>query len=611
MNFPASRVSGRTSCSGWLTALLLAAAPAASRGESLFDGATFAGWNGDTAAVWRIDDGAIVAGQPDKAAPRNEFLATDRRFGDFELRLEYRLDCVADCNAGIQFRTVRIPNHHEVIGYQADIGPGFEGGLYDESRRNRMLVNPEAATVAAALAKARDGWNEYVVRCEGPRIRLAINGVETADYTEPDPSIAREGVIALQIHGKMRGTIRYRNIRITEFPPLLRTDFRLSAAGEGWQGSQAPEAFVGETVRLAGDPDAHGVRIVKGILTSPPIAVEPFAFYRLRALVRGTEGGHCAVSFLDADGHEIVADDYDSIDATPSWQPYELCFRGHADARQARVHLRRNYNRSDSAPLEVKNVRVETITAPVAAAWAASLAAACPTVSFEPPADRWRHLPTSLAKLAAGERLRIVMLGDSICNDTSNSLYETLLAARYPGARIEVVTSVRGGTGCWYYKDESRVQSYVLDKHPDLVIIAGISHGFDVESIRSVVRQIRAGSDCEILVMTGAVAPRDVIEPAFATGRPPDVALDMMERFPGALAAMCREEDVEFFDMRRTWDDYVRQSYKPSEHFARDSIHANSRGKAVLGRILGLYFGPKESPNAGGSPLTSSVAPAQ
>jgi hypothetical protein len=575
---------------------LLAACPIAACGDDLFDGRTFAGWNGDTAAVWRIEDGAIVAGHPDRPAPRNEFLATDRRFGDFELRVEYRVDCGADCNAGVQFRTLRIPDHHEVIGYQADIGPGFEGGLYDESRRKTMLVTPAADKVAAALAKSRDGWSEYVIRCHGPRVRLAINGVETADYAEPDASIPREGVIALQIHAGMRGTVRYRNIRITEFPPLLRSDFRRSPDAEGWQGSPPPDAFAGEPVRLAGDPDEHGVRITKGILTSPAFPVEPFAYYRVRLLGKGIDGGHWAVSFLDADGKEIVADVYDAIDPAPAWRARELCFRGHADARTARILLRRSYTSATAAPLEVKNLRVETITAPEAAAWAAGLAAQCPVVRFEPPTDRWRHIPKSMAKLAAGERLRIVMLGDSICNDTSNSLYETLLAERYPGAQIEVVTSVRGGTGCRFYKDENRVQSYVLDYAPDLVIIAGISHDFDVDAIRSVVRQIRAGSDCEILVLSGAVAPWHVLEPAFFKDRTAGSALDQMEQFDGALTEMCRAEQVEFFDVRRVWDDYLQRSHEPYEFFARDAIHANGRGKAVLGRILGRYFAPRTPP---------------
>jgi hypothetical protein len=588
------RPAGPRGRSFLVAAALLAACPLAGRGADLFDGRTFAGWNGDTASVWRIEDGAIVAGHPDRPTPRNEFLASDRRFGDFELRVEYRVDCGADCNAGVQFRTVRIPDHHEVIGYQADIGPGFEGGLYDESRRRTMLVKPAADKVAAALAKARDGWNEYVIRCVGPRIQLAINGVETADYIEPDASIPREGVVALQIHAGMRGTVRYRNIRITEFPPLLASDFRLAPDAEGWQGSPPPDAFAGETVRLAGDPDEHGMRITSGILTSPAFPVDPFGFYRVRLLAKGTEGGHWAVSFLDAAGKEIVADVYDSIDPAPTWRQFELCFRGHADARTARVHLRRNYNPAAAAPLDVKNVRVEKITPAEAAAWAAGLAAQCPVVRFEPAADRWRHIPKSMAKLVAGDRLRIVMLGDSICNDTSNSLYETLLAERYPGARIEVVTSVRGGTGCTYYKDENRVQSYVLDYRPDLVIIAGISHDFDVEAMRSVVRQIRAGSGCEILVMSGAVAPWEVLEPAFIKVRPAGAAIDQIEQFDGALAAMCRAEQVEFFDVRRAWDDYLLRSPKPYEHFARDAIHANGRGKAVLGRILGRYFAPKQ-----------------
>jgi hypothetical protein len=95
----------------------------------LFDGKTFAGWNGDTTNTWRIENGEIVAGSPDKAAPRNEFLATDKEFENFELKLEYKMTCTAGCNAGVQFRSQRVPNHHEVSGYQADIAPGITAGL--------------------------------------------------------------------------------------------------------------------------------------------------------------------------------------------------------------------------------------------------------------------------------------------------------------------------------------------------------------------------------------------------------------------------------------------------------------------------------------------------
>jgi lysophospholipase L1-like esterase len=564
--------------------------PPAAPVQWLFDGASFAGWNGDTKNTWRIEDGAIVAGSPTAPAPRNEFLATNRTFGDFELRLEYRLDCVKDCNAGIQIRTVRIPNHHEVIGYQADIGPDVDGGLYDESRRNAILATASQEAVAQALAKAKDGWNEYVIRCEGRRIRLSINGVETADYTESDATIPQEGVIALQIHGKMVGTIRYRNIRIDEFPPVLASDFRLAPAAEGWEPSKAPVPFEGDTIRQASDPDEHGVRIRKGQLMSKSFPVEPFAFYRLRFLAQAAEKPLCAAVFFDQEGTEIVADDHDSIDTSTDWRPYALCFRGHADARKARIRLQAN-----AGPLSVKNLRVEKITADDAAAWAAGLAAQCPVVQFEPAADRWQFLPRTMQRLAAGGPLRVVMLGDSICNDTSNSLYETLLARIYPKAKIEIVTSVRGGTGCWYYKDEGRLKPYVLDYMPDLVMIAGISHGFDVEAIRSVIRQIRQGSNCEILVMSGAIAPREFCETMTFYSKPAAVALDDMEQFSARMRRMCREERAEFFDIRKAWEDYMLRSYKPYDHFARDSIHGNSRGKQILARILARYFEPKDA----------------
>lgn len=179
---------------------------------------TFAGWNGDTQHTWRIENGEIVAGSPDKAAPRNEFLATDKEFENFELNLEYKMDCTGGCNAGVQFRSQRIPNNHEVIGYQADIAPGITAGLYDESRRRRMLGVPPKEEQAKALALATDGWNRYTIRAEGRRIRLSINGIPLLDYTEEDLSIPLTGIIALQIHGGLQGTIRYRNLRITELP---------------------------------------------------------------------------------------------------------------------------------------------------------------------------------------------------------------------------------------------------------------------------------------------------------------------------------------------------------------------------------------------------------
>ncbi|MCA9060150.1 MAG: DUF1080 domain-containing protein, partial [Planctomycetaceae bacterium] len=111
--------------------------------QSLFDGKTLHGWNGDQ-TVFRIEDGAIVGGQLQEKIPHNFFLSTEREYSDFELRLQFRLKG-DDTNAGIQIRSRRIPDHHEMIGYQADLGQNYWGCLYDESRRRKVLAQPDAA----------------------------------------------------------------------------------------------------------------------------------------------------------------------------------------------------------------------------------------------------------------------------------------------------------------------------------------------------------------------------------------------------------------------------------------------------------------------------------
>lgn len=182
--------------------------------RALFDGKSFSGWEGNL-SMFRIEDGAIIAGTLEEPIPRNEFLCTIEEFDDFELRLEFRLLGGPQANAGVQFRTERIPNHHEVIGYQADMGDGWWGALYDESRRNRILKAPDSDAVQEALK--RDDWNEYVIRAEGPRIRLSINGVETVDYIEPDEAIPQTGKVCVQIHSGPPSEAWYRNIAIKRF----------------------------------------------------------------------------------------------------------------------------------------------------------------------------------------------------------------------------------------------------------------------------------------------------------------------------------------------------------------------------------------------------------
>jgi hypothetical protein len=211
MKTPATLAAAFLLASAWIP---LHADPA-----PLFDGKTFEGWEGNTETVWRIEDGALTAGSLLKKQEKNDFLATVKEYGDFELTLKWRLEGTEGfVNGGVQIRSKRIPDHHEVIGYQADLGAGYDGALYDESRRKKMLAQPSKEVLAKAQ-KPLGEWNHYRIRCEGPRIRLWLNDVLTVDYTEADPGIEQKGMIAVQIHGNATSVVQYKDLVIEELKP--------------------------------------------------------------------------------------------------------------------------------------------------------------------------------------------------------------------------------------------------------------------------------------------------------------------------------------------------------------------------------------------------------
>ena len=190
----------------------------AAQPAAIFDGKSFQGWEGDTTNTWRVADDAITAGTLDKKVPRNEFICTTRGYTNFVLRLKVRLlGKEGFVNGGAQVRSQRIQNPpNEMSGYQADIGPGWWGALYDESRRNKIMAKPDDAVIKQAL-KPND-WNDYEVRCEGRRIRVLLNGAQTIDYTEADEKIPQFGLIGLQVHGGGQTEIAYKDITVEELP---------------------------------------------------------------------------------------------------------------------------------------------------------------------------------------------------------------------------------------------------------------------------------------------------------------------------------------------------------------------------------------------------------
>src|SRR5437588_9915209 len=89
--------------------------------------------------------------------------------------------------------------------------------MYAESRITRVLAGQDKKLLVRTVK--HEDWNDYVIRCEGPRIRLWLNGTLTVDYTEKDAKIERTGIIGLQIHGGAKAKVYYKDITIEELTP--------------------------------------------------------------------------------------------------------------------------------------------------------------------------------------------------------------------------------------------------------------------------------------------------------------------------------------------------------------------------------------------------------
>jgi lysophospholipase L1-like esterase len=208
-------------------------------------------------------------------------------------------------------------------------------------------------------------------------------------------------------------------------------------------------------------------------------------------------------------------------------------------------------------------------------------------ITYEPPAGRFANIPKTMDMLRNGGNLRLVLLGDSIMGNTSNSAFDLLLQRRYPACKITKITSLRSSTGCTYYQDDNRVEHYVLRHQPDLLVIGGISNRGDAEAVRSVIRQVRAKQPgVEVLLLT----------PVFGAVRDEHIRTFTREidtttkNFRRDLQQVAAEEKCAFFDMTGPWWGYIESTGKTYGWFQGDRVHANARGCQIIARLLDLWF---------------------
>jgi len=169
--------------------------------RDFFNGKDLNNWDGDK-KLWSVENGEIVGRSP--GLKHNEFLKSHMVAGDFRLTLKVKLTPNKE-NSGIQFRSEALPGG-DVKGYQADIGQGWWGKLYEE--HGRAVLSNKSGEPHVKV----DDWNDYEIIAEGSRIKTFINGKPCVDLD--DPPGARRGIFALQLHSGGPLEIRFKDLKL-------------------------------------------------------------------------------------------------------------------------------------------------------------------------------------------------------------------------------------------------------------------------------------------------------------------------------------------------------------------------------------------------------------
>jgi len=159
---------------------------------SLFDGQTLFGWQPDSDANWRVEEGSIVVDQGAKG-----LLHTTTRFADYVLKIEFR--SAPGTNSGIFLHTPPTINDVSQDVYELNIADA------DNPFPTGSLVNRKKVE---GTFDSED-WQAYEITVDGDQITVDLDGERVMEYQDPNP--LRRGTIALQLN---EGKVEFRNIQL-------------------------------------------------------------------------------------------------------------------------------------------------------------------------------------------------------------------------------------------------------------------------------------------------------------------------------------------------------------------------------------------------------------
>ncbi len=186
--------------------------------EKLFDGKDLSGWKvneGGNLDKWGAADGVLFT-----KGGGGGWLMTDKEYGDFDLRLEFKLPKAG--NSGVALRSALKGQPHLDAGMEIQI---LDDPWYlDEKNYKGLKPTQHCGSIYGIVPPSKEAlkpageWNSYRIIARGPRITVELNGTKVVDAnldnhkdkaTEHRGMLRKRGHIGLQSHD---GRVEFRNI---------------------------------------------------------------------------------------------------------------------------------------------------------------------------------------------------------------------------------------------------------------------------------------------------------------------------------------------------------------------------------------------------------------
>jgi hypothetical protein len=237
----------------WLVLAGQAAEPAAENEPppgfvALFNGRDLTGWKvpeGD-GGHWKVQDG-VIDYDAESQATRDKSLWTEREFGDFVLRVDWRLKEAPFINRQMRYILPDGTHARDVQGKELGLGlPDADSGVYlrgsgkyqvniwcwpiGSGEMYGVRTDPKTPPAVRAAATPRTQadkpvgqWNRFEITVRGSTVRVLLNDKEVIPEAEI-PNLPPRGRLALQHHGSKRdgewnsppSLVQYKNIFIKE-----------------------------------------------------------------------------------------------------------------------------------------------------------------------------------------------------------------------------------------------------------------------------------------------------------------------------------------------------------------------------------------------------------